>query len=77
VTGEDSRPIDEVLFDMVVMVCKQFPALDPLRIRRERAIEVFGMVNKMLRHVRRENSNYITIRGKRILKRKVQNDSWF
>lgn len=76
-TGDDSRPIDEVLFDMVVMMCKQFPSLDPIRIRRERAVDVFTTVRKMLRHIRKENSNYITIRGKRMLKRKATNDSWF
>ena len=69
--------MDEMLFDMVVMLCKRFPALTPMQVRRERAIEVFDTVRKMVKHIRRENAQYITIKGKRMRKRKVTNDSWF
>lgn len=69
--------MDEMLFDMSVMLCQKFPALTPMQLRRERAVEVFDTVRKLIRHIRRENAQYITIRGKRMKKRKVRNDSWF
>ena len=62
---------------MVYMLCQQFPALTPMQIRRERANDVFNTVRKLIKRIKRENAKYITVKGKRLRKRKANNDAWF
>lgn len=59
------------MFEMEVSLCKAFPAFTPILIRRERAIEVFKLIDRYTLYV-----------GKAEIREKRKNmrpagDNWF
>ena len=53
-TSEEASPLSEILFELVLNLCKAFPALDPFRLRRKEADEVILLINKLSRQGRKK-----------------------
>ena len=58
------------------MLCNRFPALTPFEIRKQRAYDVFNLINRYLNYNNREERKIKTVNGKRII-RKPAGDDWF
>ena len=43
-------PLYDALFEMEVSICQTFPALDPVRMRREKCGEVLLLLRRMIRY---------------------------
>lgn len=75
----DDTPIYETLFDIQMSLCKIFPALTPLTLRREKAREVFLLINRYNKHSLKNNNGNktnTTQNGVRVIRRKA-GDNWF
>ena len=75
----DDTPIYETLFDMQMSLCKIFPSMTPLTLRREKAREVFLLIsryNKYCLKNNNENKTNTTNDGVRVIRRKA-GDNWF
>jgi len=57
------------------MLCDRFPAYTPTSVRREKASEVFKLIERLNKYNRRKKKN-TTKDGKRIIRRPAS-DTWF
>jgi len=55
--ADESSPLSEILFELVINLCKAFPALDPFRLRKKEADEVILLINKLSRQGRKKPSS--------------------
>lgn len=62
------------LFETTRMLCQLFPALDPFRVRRTPAREVFLLIRRINTHPKTEHGKKVDKRG-RI--RRPAGDNWF
>jgi hypothetical protein len=69
----DDTPIYDALFEMEVNLSERFPAMTPLTLRKERAHEVFLLINRYNRYSKKEAKQK---NGKRIIRRPA-GDDWF
>lgn len=60
---------------MEVNMCKEFPGMTPISLRKERAREVFIMIARYNRLSRKKKEQKKT--GKRKIIRRPASDSWF
>lgn len=60
---------------MQIALCQSFPAFTPLTLRREKAREVFILLVRYSKYLKKQNKNK-TKSGKRII-RKPAGDNWF
>ena len=72
---DDDTPVYDILFEMQVTLCQSFPAFTPLTLRREKAREVFMLLTRYSRYLRRQKRN-TTKSGKKIIRRPAS-DTWF
>lgn len=75
----NDTPIYETLFDMQMSLCKIFPAMTPLTLRREKAREVFLLISRHNEHSAKNNNGNktnTTQKGVRVIRRKASNN-WF
>ena len=65
---------------MTVRLSERFPAMTPLSLRKERAVDVFRLItrfNRMsARENERENKRTITVRGKKMVRKPAGDDWW-
>lgn len=64
------------LFDMTQTLCKVYPAISPLSIRKERAKEVFLLIRRINTHPR-TNDGVKANEGKAEIVRRPAGDKWF
>lgn len=69
----DDTPIYDVLFEMEMNLTERFPSMTPLVLRREKAREVFLLLNRYTRYSRKADKQK---NGKRIIRRPA-GDDWF
>lgn len=69
----DNTPIYDVLFSMQVNLCERFTGLTPLGLRREKARDVFLLINRYNKYSIREQRN---AKRKNVI-RKQAGDDWF
>lgn len=70
----DDTPIYDALFEMEMNLSERFPSMTPLMLRREKAREVFLLINRYNRYSAKEKEKQKN--GKRII-RKPAGDDWF
>lgn len=70
----DDTPIYDALFEMEMNLSERFPSMTPLTLRREKAREVFLLINRYNRYSAKEKKKQKN--GKRII-RKPAGDDWF
>lgn len=58
---------------MEVTLAERFPALTPLAIRKERAVDVFKTISKLNRYAKKQKKN----EGKKKIIRRPASDNWF
>lgn len=58
---------------MEVTLAERFPALTPLSIRKERAVDVFKTISKLNRFAKKQKKN----EGKKKIIRRPASDNWF
>jgi hypothetical protein len=71
---QDNTPIYDVLFEMEMNLCERFTSMTPLTLRREKAREVFLLLNRFNRYHRKKKREMKN--GKRIIRRPA-GDNWF
>lgn len=69
----DNTPIYETMFALQVSICERFTSLNPIMLRREKAREVFLLINRYNRYSIREQRN---AKKKKVI-RKPAGDDWF
>ena len=47
----------DTLFEIEVQICQTFPALDPIRLRREKCGEVLLLLRRMIRYNRQHDQD--------------------
>lgn len=70
---EDDTPIYDALFEMEMNLSERFPSMTPLTLRKEKAHEVFLLLNRFNRYSRKKEKQE---NGKRIIRRPA-GDDWF
>ena len=63
------------MFEMQMTLCERFPALTPLELRREKAREVFILVARLNRYMKKEQKKNKKS-SKKIIRRPA-GDDWF
>ena len=71
----DNTPIPELLFQMEMSLCEQFPAFTPLTLRKEKARDVFVLIRRFTKYAKKKTKN-TTKDGKRIIRRPAS-DTWW
>lgn len=71
----DDTPIYESLFSLQLDLCERFPAMTPLSLRKEKAREVFLLINRYSTYSQKEQKN-IDSDGTKIIRRPA-GDDWF
>lgn len=66
---QDNRPLDVIFFEMEVNICERFPSLSPLKLRKEKARDVFALFVKY--------ANLGKKKKKKQVIRKPAGDNWF
>lgn len=67
--------MNDVLFELDVILCERFPAFTPLNLRRERAADVFCLIADLTSYLERENKRKAND-GKKVIRRPA-GDDWF
>jgi len=67
----DDTPVFDLLFESEVGLCERFTALTPLALRKEKAREVFMLINRYNNYSKRNSKN------KKKTIRKPAGDNWF
>jgi hypothetical protein len=62
------------MFEMQISLCDRFTDLNPLKLRREKAREVFNLLTRYNKYSRKKNKK--TKNGKQIIRRPAS-DTWF
>lgn len=62
---------------MEITLCDRFPAYTPTSLRRERAHEVFLLINRYSKYSKKENDSKTSTDAGVIVKRKPAGDNWF
>lgn len=70
----DDTPVYDTLFEMEINLSERFPAMTPLTLRREKAREVFLLMNRFNRYNRKKKKSQKN--GKKIIRRPA-GDNWF
>lgn len=73
---QDDTPIYDVLFEMEMNLSERFPSMTPLTLRREKAREVFLLLNRYNRYSKKQAKQQKQKNGKRIIRRPA-GDDWF
>lgn len=79
-TGEESIPIKEAIFELESQLSQRYPGMTPLSIRKERAIDFFKVAAKARRLAKKENSERERAKaneGKRRIIKVAASDNWF
>ncbi len=73
-------PFSDSLFEIELSLCRYFPALSPLSLRNERAIDVFNLLKRFISHLERENEkseNEVTEDGVKVINIDATDDDFF
>lgn len=67
---------------MQMILCKSFPAFTPFTLRRERAVDVFRLINRFNLYAQKENATHQdattpTAQSKPKVIRRPAPDTWF
>jgi len=71
---DDDTPIYDALFEMQMNLSERFPSMTPLTLRREKAREVFLLLNRFHRYSKKKKKEFKN--GQRIIRRPA-GDNWF
>ena len=70
---EDNTPVNELLFEIEMILCEQFTSITPFTIRRERAVDVYGLIVKYNGYAKKKKKQA----GKPKIIRRPASDTWF
>lgn len=70
---DDGTPIAELIFELEMSLCENFPSITPFTIRRERAVTVYAMIVRYNKYAKRKKKK----EGKKNIIRKPAGDTWF
>lgn len=62
---------------MEISLCDRFPAYTPTSLRRERAREVFILINRYSKYSKKENDSKTSDTTNVSVQRKPAGDNWF
>lgn len=66
---EDKTPFPDLIFEMEINICSQFPALTPFSLRREKAWEVFLLMKRYSKYGKKKTKPKVI--------RRPAGDDWF
>lgn len=69
--GQSNLSLYEIFFEIELNISESFPGLNPFKIRREKAKEVFLLIRRL------NNYNHKSKKKKKMKIRKPASDSWF
>lgn len=71
----------ELMFNLTDQLCDRYNSLNPFMIRREKASEVFLLINRIKqtanKKVKSDEQIFYDDKGNRIIRRKAKNDDWY
>lgn len=71
--GGENPPLFELFFEITVSLCKEFPSLNPVTIRKEKAHEIFLLMGRMAKYNRKQKKQ----KGKPQKIYRPAGDTWF
>ena len=72
-SGTTSTSIYDLFFELEMSLCERFPAMTPLSIRKERAVDVFRLIVRYAGYAKKQSKNA----GKPKIIRRPAGDTWF
>lgn len=77
--GSNDAPFFDLLFEVQLSLCEQFPSLNPIELRHEKAKEIFLLIqrlNKSRNESKNKNVSEEHVEND-VIRRPARDDSWF
>lgn len=69
-----------MFFEIEINLCERFPALTPFTIRKQRAYEVFLLINRLNNYTASKNKEQKIINtdnNKKVIRKAAADDTWY
>jgi hypothetical protein len=76
VSGNDT-PLSDLLFEIEILLSDRFPSMNPLTIRAARARDIFKMITKLNKYVKREKKEQAQKSSRKHIIKRQASDTWF